>query len=132
MISFAQLDDALDERSKEWDSDLTKGLLFRSNELGGEVGEAQEVILQLVGLGLGLGATGGNAQNVAKKLVRESEGIVGTTATVSDLANELADVVICAARIAKATQINLGGAVMRKFNDTSRKYDLKARIGYAV
>jgi hypothetical protein len=61
-------------RQVEWGADALS-LHFRGIELLGEVGEAA---------------------NVMKKLERERLGIRGSRATVDDLANELADVVICA------------------------------------
>ena len=94
-------------RQMEWDKDGTITLSYRGNELGGEAGEAQ---------------------NVIKKLERERMGIRGSRATVDDLADELADVVICCDLIASAEGIDLGGAVERKFNATSDKYGLRTRL----
>lgn len=62
-------------RQAEWQGGVDTPLAFRIMELGGEVGEAL---------------------NIAKKLARERLGLVGSRATVADLASELADVVICA------------------------------------
>lgn len=66
-------------RQKEWDTGAQLTLAYRGNELAGEVGEAC---------------------NVIKKLERERLGIRGSRATVNDLADELADVIICMGLVA--------------------------------
>jgi len=91
-------------RQKEWDQNNQITLSFRGNELAGEVGEAC---------------------NVIKKLDRERLGIVGSRATKEQLAEELADVVICADLIAMHEGIDLlGEAVPAKFNATTTKVGL--------
>lgn len=90
-------------RQAEWCPDQVPDLSFRGNELGGECGEAQ---------------------NVIKKLERERQGWRGSRATKDDLADELADVVICADLCAVTAGIDLGAAVLRKFNATSEKQGL--------
>lgn len=80
---------------------------FKGNELAGEVGEAC---------------------NVIKKIERERLGIAGSRDTVEHLAEELADVIICADLIAMAEGIDLGVAVARKFNATSAKVGLQTRM----
>lgn len=70
-----------------------------SNELAGEVGELC---------------------NIVKKIERERLGIVGSRASIDNLADELADVVIVADLIAAIAGINLEAAVCRKFNHTSK------------
>ena len=82
-------------------------LSFRGNELAGEVGEAC---------------------NVIKKLERERLGIAGSRATRDQLADELADVLICADLIAMDLDIDLDAAVVRKFNDTSELLGLATRM----
>ncbi|MEM0967254.1 MAG: nucleotide pyrophosphohydrolase [Verrucomicrobiota bacterium] len=82
-------------------------LLFRTTELAGETGEVC---------------------NEAKKLRRFMNGMTGgkdpETARAA-LAEELADVIICADRVAEALDIDLSEAVRSKFNATSEKYGLK-------
>lgn len=95
-------------RQKEWDEDNQISLSYRGNELAGEVGEAC---------------------NIIKKLERERLGIRGSRATVEELAEELADVIICADLIAMQEGIDLKEAVREKFNSTSEKYGLKTRMG---
>ncbi len=73
-------------RQKEWDTDGAIDLFYRGNELAGEVGEAC---------------------NILKKLDRERLGIRGSRSTKDALAEELADVVICASLIANAVGIDL-------------------------
>lgn len=84
-------------RSQLWG---TKDPMFAAVELGGEVGEAL---------------------NVVKKLERERLGLAGSRATVEDLADELGDVVICCQILASKYGIDLPKATARKFNKTSRK-----------
>lgn len=94
-------------RQREWDAGNQITLAYRGNELAGEVGEAC---------------------NVIKKLERERMGIRGSRATAEQLAEELADVVICADLIAMDAGIDLEEAVRRKFNATSEKVGLKTRM----
>lgn len=107
-IGFSNLRQANALRQAEWDPGTQISLSFRGNELAGEVGEAC---------------------NVIKKLERERMGIRGSRAEPSQLADELADVVICADLIALDEGINLGMAVARKFNATSEKVGLLTRMG---
>lgn len=108
MITFQELHEAVQRRSLEWDTQLTRGLLFRCVELGGEAGEAL---------------------NAAKKIVREREGLRGSKSSKADLAQELADTVICAARIAAGEGIDLGEAVVSTFNAKSIEIGCKTLIG---
>lgn len=94
-------------RQGEWDPDNQISAAYRGNELAGEVGEAC---------------------NVIKKLERERLGILGSRATVGELADELADVLICADLIAMHYGIDLEAAVARKFNATSEKVGLQTRL----
>lgn len=106
-LSFKTLRDANASRQTEWDSGNVIDLAYRGNELAGEVGEAS---------------------NVIKKLERERLGIRGSRATIDDLAQELADVIICTDLIAHAAGIDLGKAVAEKFNATSEKVGLATMI----
>lgn len=105
---YTTLREANVARQREWDSGGEITPAFRGNELAGEVGEAC---------------------NVIKKLERERLGIVGSRDTVDHLAQELADVIICADLIAMEYGIDLDQAVMNKFNATSEKVGLKTRLG---
>ncbi|MDQ0314813.1 MazG-like family protein [Amorphus orientalis] len=99
---------ANETRQAEWDPDDRITLAYRGNEMAGEVGEAC---------------------NVIKKLERERLGIAGSRATLAQLAEELADVVICADLIAMQAGIDLlGEAVPAKFNATSEKTGLRTRL----
>lgn len=101
--TFVALGNANASRSKEWTGDAKVDLSFRAIELGGEAGELL---------------------NVVKKLVREERGWRGSRDTVEHLAEELADVVICASLMANDVGIDLGQAVVDKFNATSLKVGL--------
>ena len=102
-----KLRDANIARQAEWDPDNCITLEYRGNEMAGEVGEAC---------------------NIIKKLARERMGIPGSRASIYNLAEELADVVICADLIAMHVGIDLGDAVKEKFNKTSAKIGLRTRI----
>lgn len=73
-VEFTTLREANLARQAEWDAGNQISIDYRLNELGGEIGEAC---------------------NVIKKLERERMGIRGSRATVAQLAEELADGVIC-------------------------------------
>jgi NTP pyrophosphatase (non-canonical NTP hydrolase) len=105
--TLADLRAANVERQQEWCPDQKPDLSFRGNELGGETGEAL---------------------NVIKKLERERLGWVGSRATLDQLADELADVVICADLAAMAAGVDLQAAVRRKFNATSEANGLRTRL----
>jgi NTP pyrophosphatase (non-canonical NTP hydrolase) len=109
MTTFSKLRAANILRQNEWDptGQVENDLAFKGIELAGEVGEAC---------------------NVIKKLLRERSGIRGSRATLQDLAEELADVVICADLVAMAAGIALDLAVVRKFNATSENNNLVTRL----
>lgn len=104
---YATLREANIARQSEWIVGKDTSMLFRAVELGGEVGEAL---------------------NVVKKLDREARGWRGSRATKEDLAAELADVVICADLLALSAGIDLETAITAKFNATSEKVGLQARL----
>ncbi len=76
---------------------------FRGNELAGEVGEAC---------------------NIVKKIEQARLGLRPTYATVDDLAEELADVIICVDLLAMEFDIDLEKAVVNKFNNYSKRHNL--------
>lgn len=106
-MAHTTLRSANEARQAEWDKDNRISLAYRGNELAGEAGEAC---------------------NVIKKIERERLGIAGSRDTVEHLAEELADVIICADLIAMDEGIDLDAAVARKFNATSAKVGLKTRM----
>ncbi|HMB41029.1 MAG TPA: MazG-like family protein [Balneolaceae bacterium] len=106
-LSFSKLRRSNIERQHEWDSDDQISLSYRGNELAGETGEAC---------------------NIIKKLERERLGIKGSRATKDQLAEELADIIICADLIAMHEGIDLEKSVRDKFNATSKKVGLKTRL----
>lgn len=108
MSEYSTLRAANIARQAEWDTSSDGlSLAYRGNELAGEVGEAC---------------------NIIKKLERERLGIRGSRATLAQLAEELADVVICADLIANAAGIDLDAAVTAKFNATSEKVGLATKL----
>ncbi|MDN4632748.1 MazG-like family protein [Sphingomonas sp. PsM26] len=96
------------DRMTTWcsETELPCGL-FHATELGGEVGEAL---------------------NVVKKLHREAQGWRGSRATVEDLAEEIGDVVVCLDKLAAYYGIDLAQATAAKFNATSEKVGLPHRL----
>jgi NTP pyrophosphatase (non-canonical NTP hydrolase) len=87
-------------------------LIFTTNELAGETGEAC---------------------NVAKKIDRTRRGVVGgvdVEAGRAHLAEELADVMICAQNVALMEGIDLEHALVAKFNKTSAKNGLRTAMVY--
>lgn len=122
---FNTLREANVARQVEWQGTTPLDLAYRSNEMAGEIGEALEVAVGLLQLGI----SGGRAANIAKKLERERLGIRGSTATREELADELADIVVTADLVAHSQGIDLlGVAVPRKFNATSDKIGLKTKL----
>lgn len=73
-MEFLTLREANITRQKEWDPGNIVDRFWRMNELAGETGEVC---------------------NVLKKLHRERMDVAGSRATKDDLAEELADVIIC-------------------------------------
>jgi NTP pyrophosphatase (non-canonical NTP hydrolase) len=107
-LTLADLREANVKRENEWDPGAVQTLEFYGNELAGEVGEAC---------------------NVIKKLARERLGLRGSRATVSQLAGELADILICVDLVAMRAGIDLTSAVRETFDATSTKYGLKTTLG---
>ena len=107
MSDFVTLSVANKLRQAEWDSGNKIDLSYRGNELAGETGEAC---------------------NIIKKLERERLGIRGSRATPEQLAEELADVVICTSLIANAQGIDLWEAIKAKFNKTSEANNLSIKL----
>ena len=105
-LAFSTLRAANEVRQQEWDPSDAITMAFRGNELAGEVG----------------------ACNVIKKLERERLGLRGSRASIAMLAEELADVLICADLIAMQAGIDLGAAVRAKFNATSSRYKLATKL----
>jgi hypothetical protein len=98
---LARLGNANEKRALLWDPDSKLDSSFHSNEFAGELAELAIVC------------------NVIKKLERERLGIKGSRDTVEHLGSELADVVICASKIAVRYKISLWSYIVGKFNATS-------------
>ena len=118
---FRQLREANQRRQLEWQNGRDISLLWRSNELAGEVGEMFGEVVKLVRPMLAFA-------NTAKKLQREADGIRGSRASTDDLAREIADVVICADLLASYFGIDLWNWVVIKFNETSQKQGLRTEL----
>lgn len=103
MSDFTTLRQANIVRDRVWNPDKLLSLVFRGNELAGEIGEAC---------------------NILKKIERERLGLVGSRASPEALAEELADGVICIDLIAMELGIDLWAAIRKKFNKTSRERNI--------
>lgn len=108
MLTFQKLRVVNELRDAQWDPDKKIDIAFRGCELAGEAGEAA---------------------NMCKKLKREELGLKGSRVDKEKLADELADVVICADLIAMDLGIDLGDRVRRKFNESSEKNGFDIFIG---
>ena len=106
MLSLDLLRQKNNERAEQWGTGELPAT-FAATELAGEVGEAC---------------------NIVKKLERARIGAKGGTASYSDLAEELADVVICADLLASHYGIDLSRAVRNKFNKTSDKHGFSVKL----
>ena len=106
-ISFDNLRRANDKRQQEWPGNDKADLAFRMIEVSGEAGELAEAV---------------------KKHLRYERGIKGTTLDIDDIADEMGDLVVSLDLLAAEMGINLGDAVMNKFNRTSRKYEMNTRL----
>ncbi len=106
-LSFDRLRNVSGERALEWNKGEPGPLSFAMMELAGETGEAC---------------------NAAKKMARHEMGWVGGNTDTQALAEELADVVICADLAAAQVGIDLGEAVRMKFNKTSEKHGFTQRL----
>lgn len=94
-------------RAKEWNKGKPAPISFAFMELAGEVGEAC---------------------NAGKKLARQEMGWKGGEKDLTNLIEELADVIICVDLVALRYDIDLTKAVRDKFNKTSKKHGFKTRL----
>lgn len=106
-LNLADLRRISDARARVWNKGKPASLAFAMMELAGETGEAC---------------------NVAKKHARQEMGWVGGSTDTEALADELADVIICADLAAQRAGIDLAAAVIRKFNKTSEKHGFPHRL----
>lgn len=106
-LSFKTLREANDSRQAEWPGNDQADVPFRTIEAAGKFGEACEAV---------------------KKFLRAERGIMGSTASIEDVGDEMADAIIALDLLASQLGIDLGQAVGRKFNRTSEKYSLSSRI----
>ncbi|CAB4140078.1 NTP-PPase domain containing protein [uncultured Caudovirales phage] len=109
MDTLTQLRAANTERFEAWAGhpNSVDDALFNATELGGECGELL---------------------NIVKKLHRAAKGWKGSAATVQDLADEAADVIICVDKLVAPFGIDLRDAVVRKFNAASEKNGFPHRM----
>jgi NTP pyrophosphatase (non-canonical NTP hydrolase) len=107
-LSFEGLRQANDERAKVWNTSGTPlSVEFAVIELLGEAGELA---------------------NAMKKHLRAERGLKGGVPGMGDVVDELADVVICCDLLARRIGVDLGQAVVEKFNRTSDKHGFPVKL----
>ncbi|MTH95329.1 MazG-like family protein [Roseibium sp. RKSG952] len=106
-MTFSDLRKANITRQAEWPGNGKADIAFRGLEVAGEVGEVAEAL---------------------KKYLRGQRGIHGSTASLDDVADEIADAIIALDLLAQDLGIDIGAAVARKFNATSERHGLKTRM----
>jgi len=110
-MKFSDLRQANATRQNEWPGNDQADIAFRGLEVAGEFGEVAEAL---------------------KKYLRGQRGIKGSTASLEDVAAEMADAIIALDLLAGQMGIDLGETVARKFNATSEKYGLETRITHTA
>jgi NTP pyrophosphatase (non-canonical NTP hydrolase) len=106
-MSLEFLREANRVRQSEWPGSEAADVPFRAIELAGETGELMEAV---------------------KKWLRSQRSIAGTVADLSDVEDEMGDVLISLDLLAADLGIDLTAAWKQKFNKTSRKYNLESRV----
>lgn len=122
------------ERQRVWPGGENCDLLFRTVEVGGETGELMTKVETLLGVLIEshhLGGMAGEFMNKVKKLYRIKRGITGSKGLteadlLQDITEELADIIISVDLIGMDLGIDLGQAVIDKFNKTSKKHGVPA------
>lgn len=107
-VTFNVLRGANKRRQQEWPGNDKADMPFRALEVAGEAGELCEAV---------------------KKFLRAERGIKGSTATLSQVAEEMGDLLVSLDLLANEMGIDLGKAVQAKFNATSIKYGMRTYIG---
>lgn len=136
MLTFAELRAANSERSSQWhasggsDEDWSES--DWSNALMGEVGEVADALQALL-LANGMTARFGRAADLVKKLRRRSIGIRGAKDPEVDVlrdevGKELADAILYADLLANHLGIDLGEAIIAKFNEVSERQGFSQHI----
>lgn len=106
---FEKLRVASNQRAKLWNKGTPAPVSFAFMELAGEAGEVC---------------------NAGKKLARHEMGWVGGDPDITNLTEELGDLIICAEIVASHYNIDLWKAVVDKFNKTSDKHGFPLKLDY--
>lgn len=122
-ITLGQIRQANVERQKEWDGDAQFSEVFFANALGGETGEMAEVVLALQ-----IQIAVGKAENIVKKMERGRMGLPGSTASVSELGKELADILTYVDLLANKVGLDLATCWVAKYNEVSDKYGMHSHV----
>lgn len=112
-LPFSALRRANTERQRLFNTGRSPSLIYRANELIGEIGEAC---------------------NVLKKFERERYVIPGSRATTQDFAEEISDVVICVDLTLSTANLSIEEIVFSRLNDlffeNERSYSSSEDIGF--
>lgn len=112
-LTFYKLRDANTSRGIEWEGrpNGIENLEFCTIELAGEASEVADAV---------------------KKLMRSLRGMSNKGLTkeqcIDKIAEECADVVICADRVAQTVGVDLSRAVIKKFNKTSDEHGFETKL----
>ena len=106
MSFFKRLQELNTKRQQEWDPDSKFNLLFRALEHVSEAGE--------------LG-------NKIKKFWRSKQVDVGTTTSLTEIEDEVGDVIVTLSLLCADLGIDIEQATINKFNKTSEKYKLDTK-----
>jgi len=98
--------EAIETRTNEWGGE-EKSALFKACEMGGEAGEVL---------------------NEVKKLERARIGMKGGKEGLSDLADEIGDVIVSTLILADHYGLDVVACAALKFNKTSAKHGFKTRV----
>lgn len=106
-LNYQRLRTANRSRAARWRGGSAATIEFATIELAGETGELC---------------------NRIKKFLRAMQGMPGGEADLGEIADEIADVVICTDLLADILGLDLGPIIQRKFNKTSEKHGFPERL----
>jgi NTP pyrophosphatase (non-canonical NTP hydrolase) len=117
-------------RQIEWGAGDKITIDFSAIELAGEIGELLDVMEVITNdhIAVKLAGKSGKLLNVIKKMLRERLNLRGSRASLEDLENEFADVLITLDLLAMRMKVDLTAALRRKFNETSSKLGLMTKL----
>lgn len=128
MVDLTDLRRANVARDREWTKGVDMGVAFHTIELGGEGGELQEAVIDILAQNVDLGSKIGGLLNKVKKVIREDAGLPGSRVTAEELDREFGDVQICLDLLAMKMGRDLNRCVCKAFNEKSEELGFKTRL----